>query len=90
MAGIEFYSGTIEISIETYYCGCCGPDHDTENMPIHYLWDVEWQKEIPNILAERKAQKEREEAQQKERAEARRREAELKKLAELKAKYEED
>ena len=90
VSDLTFCGDTIEISIETSYCGCCGPDHDTEYMPISYLWDEEWQKEIPGILAERKKQKELKEAQQKKRAEERAREAELKKLAELKAKYEED
>lgn len=87
---LEFNCGHIIISIETYYCGCCGPDHDSESMPIEYLWDEDWQKEIPAILAERKKQKELKEAQQKKRAEERAREAELKKLAELKAKYEKE
>ncbi len=90
VSSLEFNSGTIGITIETYHCGCCGPDTDYESMPIEYLWDTEWQAEVPKILAERKKQEKLKEAQQQKRAQERARVAELKKLAELKAKYEEE
>ena len=90
MSGLEFCGDTIEISIETSYCGCCGNDHDTEYMPISYLWDEEWQKEIPAILEARKlAEEERKEREAREREEAKRK-RELAELERLQAKYKED
>lgn len=90
MSGLEFCGDTIEISIETSYCGCCGNDHDTEYMPISYLWDEEWQKEIPGILAERKAAAERKKVEDERKRQQAKEKAERDQLAKLKAKYEED
>ena len=90
MSGLEFCGDTIEISIETSYCGCCGNDHDTEYMPISYLWDEEWQKEIPGILAERKAAAERKKVEDERKRLVAQEKAERAQLAKLQAKYQED
>ena len=90
VSDLTFSGSHIDIQIETYYCGCCGPDTDYESMPIEYLWDEKWQEEVPKILAKRKEQEKLKAAQQKKREQERIAAAERKKLAELKAKYEEE
>jgi hypothetical protein len=80
----------IHINFEASYCSCCSPDQETEYMPISYLWDDDWQKNIPGILAERKADAERAKQQKKRDAEQARRTQDLAQLAKLKAKYEDE
>lgn len=82
---------SIEIEYEVSYCGCCPPDHETERMPIHFLWDEKAREtEIDAIIEKRRIEKEREEQERKRRAEEAQRKTELAQLERLKAKYEKE
>lgn len=85
---LDFEGGdTICINYEASHCSCCPPDHESEYMPIRYLWDENWEEEIDGIIAKRKAKAEREEAERKRKAEEAQRQRDLDQLAKLKAKY---
>lgn len=70
---------------------CCGSfDADETMMPTHFLWTPDWRDEIERIRTEREAQRKADnERREAERLESKRK-AELKRLAELKAKYEQE
>lgn len=47
-------SGSIDISTEASYCGCCSPDYDSHSIPLSYIWDPDWEQREKDKIAERK------------------------------------
>ncbi len=54
----EIYGDMIHVSSEHYHCSCCGPDYDSHDVPVSYLWTENWRE----IEEERRAAEERKQA----------------------------
>jgi len=86
---IEYgYGDNVIVTHEDWCCGCCNVD--STEMPVRFLWIHNWRDEIEQIRADREAKRKAAEEKRKKEAEESRRKADLKRLAELKAKYEQE
>lgn len=54
--------GSIQIGTEESYCGCCGPDYNSYNIPLAYLLDDDW------VNTEKKRRAEKAKVEKAERA----------------------
>jgi len=81
-------SGTIDISTETYYCSCCGPDYDSHSLPLSYIWDEEWEDREKEKIAERKRLEEERKAAKKVEDDKKREEKRYANFLEMKEEYE--
>lgn len=84
--GIE--NGTIDISTETYYCGCCGPDHDSHSLPLSYIWDKDWEKREKEKIAEKKRKETERKAKEKIAADKKRADKRYADYLKMKEEYE--
>jgi len=56
------FFGTIQINTEASHCGCCGPDYESYNIPLAYIFDSDWVKTEKDKRAERMRKLEEERA----------------------------
>lgn len=48
------FFGTLQIESEESHCGCCGPDYNSYNIPLAYIFDENWIETEKNSRAEKK------------------------------------
>jgi len=61
VSGFEI-DGSIQIETEESFCGCCGPDYNSYNIPLDYLFDDDW------INTEKKSRAEKAKVEKEEKA----------------------